>query len=233
MSDPLEALYASVPPPEPNPNRPSVTLSYAQSLDGSIAAKAGQGLLLSGEQSMAMTHQLRARHDGILVGIQTVLADNPRLTTRLVEGAHPRPIVLDSQLRTPLEANLLKHPQPVWIAHAEGIHRDQKSTLLEAGAQLIPLPQAEEGGLDLAALLAALKSRGVGSLMVEGGARVITSFLTQGLVDVLVLTISPRLVGGLRAPTTLLTAQPRIRTPRWISLGEDQIVWGSPEWERL
>jgi 3,4-dihydroxy 2-butanone 4-phosphate synthase/GTP cyclohydrolase II len=232
MSDPLEALYTSVPTPEAFSNRPSVTLSYAQSLDGSIAATAGQGLLLSGEHSMAMTHQLRASHDGILVGIETVLADNPRLTTRLVEGAHPRPIVLDSQLRTPLEANILKHPQPVWIAHAESARKDRISALLEAGAQLIPLPQTADGGLDLAALLAALKSRGVVSLMVEGGARVITSFLTQELVDVLVLTISPRLVGGLRAPTVLLAAQLRIRTPSWLTLGEDQIVWGSPEWER-
>src|SRR5262249_3832268 len=84
--------------------RPFVTLSYAQSVDGSIAARPGQPLALSGAQSMTLTHQLRVAHDAILVGIGTVLADNPRLTVRLVEGKNPQPIVADSHLRFPLSA---------------------------------------------------------------------------------------------------------------------------------
>jgi 3,4-dihydroxy 2-butanone 4-phosphate synthase/GTP cyclohydrolase II len=178
---------------------------------------------------MQMTHQLRARHDGILVGIGTVLADNPRLTTRLAGGTHPQPVVLDSQLRTPLEANLLQHPHPVILAHAEGMQPDRKSALQQAGAQLVPIPQVEGGTLDLEALLQALKAHGIGSLMVEGGAKVITSFLRQALVDMLVLTISPRLVGGLHAPGKLLETQPEIQTPRWVQLGQDLIIWGRLE----
>lgn len=232
MSATLEALYVSVPAPTPLPHRPSVTLSYAQSLDGSIAATAGHSLLLSGQESMSMTHQLRAKHAGILVGIGTVLADNPRLTTRLAGGSHPRPIVVDTHLRTPLESNILKHPHPVTIAYAVGARQDRKTALLKAGAELIPIPQGEGGNLDLEAMLLALKSGGVQSLMVEGGAKVITSFLAHKLVDMFVLTISPRLVGGLHAPAELLKAQAKIRAPRWVQLGEDQIVWGSLEWQR-
>ena len=80
---------------------PIVTLAYAQTLNGMIAKKRGEPLVLSCEESMVMTHQLRAEHDVILVGIGTVLADDPRLTVRLVEGEDPQPVVLDSHLRCP------------------------------------------------------------------------------------------------------------------------------------
>ena len=96
---------------------------------------------------------------------------------------------------------------------------------------LLEVAEATSETLDLEALLQTLKAHGMESLMVEGGAKVITSFLRQALVDMLVLTISPRLVGGLHAPGELLVAQPRIRAPRWLTLGEDQILWGSLEWQ--
>jgi riboflavin-specific deaminase-like protein len=230
MSDALEALYASVPPPKPHLLQPFVTLSYAQSLDGSIAAVAGRRLLLSGPRAMNMTHQLRAAHDGILVGIGTVLADNPRLTTRLVDGSHPQPIILDSYLRTPLEAKVLEHPRSVCIACLEESLPARRDALLQAGADLIPLPESEHGYIDLGVLLSALISRGIQSLMVEGGARVITNFLAEELVDLLVLTINSRLVGGLHAPVKLLEGQPKLRAAQWIRLGEDQVVWGALDW---
>ncbi|MGD9091690.1 MAG: RibD family protein [Anaerolineales bacterium] len=230
MSEALKALYECVPPPNPVPHRAFVTLSYAQSLDGSIAAVPGQSLQLSGQAALEMTHQLRAMHDGILVGIGTVLADNPRLTTRLVEGSHPQPVILDTRLRIPLNAKILEHPRSVLIVCAEGSHRGRKEALFQTGAELIALPLDRDGFLDLDSLLAILKTRGIESLMVEGGVRVLTKFLRQALVDLLVLTINPRLVGGLHAPDELLQAQPKLLSPRWIQLGEDQIVWGFLEW---
>ena len=95
---------------------PYITLAYAQSLDGSIAARPGEMLRLSNSLSQAMTHHLRARHDAILVGINTVLSDDPRLTVRLAEGKDPRPVVIDGCLRTPLCARLLASPaaRPSW-----------------------------------------------------------------------------------------------------------------------
>ncbi len=87
--------------------RPLVSLCYAQSLDGSLAARGGKTLRLSGPESMALTHRLRAAHDAILVGIGTILADNPSLTVRYAAGKNPQPVILDSSLRFPLNANLL------------------------------------------------------------------------------------------------------------------------------
>ena len=96
-----------------NTGRPFVTLTYAQSLDGSIARVPGKRLQLSGPEAQAMTHRLRAVNDAILVGIGTVLADNPRLTVRLAEGSDPQPVILDSKLRFPLDANLPTEPERV------------------------------------------------------------------------------------------------------------------------
>src|SRR5512143_1701471 len=93
--------------------RPLVSLCYAQSLDGCIAAERGRPTQLSGPETKQITHRLRALHDGILVGIGTVLADDPHLTVRHARGENPQPVVLDSRLRTPVEARLIAgHPRP-------------------------------------------------------------------------------------------------------------------------
>jgi GTP cyclohydrolase II len=216
--------------------RPFVTLSYAQSVDGSIAARPGQPLALSGTLSMTLTHQLRAAHDAILVGIGTVLADNPRLTVRLVEGKNPQPIVADSRLRFPLSAHLLcAHPLAPWIATGEPAEVDRQRVLEEAGARVLRLPMNTRGHVDLTALLERLGALGVRSVMVEGGARIITSFLAERLVDHIVLTVAPKLVGGIRAVRRLTHADPaylpRLRNLRYQWLEEDLVLWSDPVWE--
>ena len=150
--------------------RPFVTLSYAQSVDGSIAARPGQPLALSGALSMTLTHQLRAAHDAILVGIGTVLADNPRLTVRLVEGKNPQPIVADSRLRFPLSANLLcQHPLAPWIAAGEPADADRQHVLEAAGARVLRLPMNARGQVNLTALLERLGALGIQQC--DGGGR--------------------------------------------------------------
>ena len=216
--------------------RPFVTLSYAQSMDGSIATRHGQPLALSGDQSMTLTHQLRAAHDAILVGIGTVLADNPRLTVRLVEGKNPQPIVADSRLRFPLSANLLcQHPLSPWIATGEQADADRQQVLETAGVRVLRLPMNARGQVNLTALLERLGALGIDSVMVEGGARIITSFLAERLVDHIVLTVAPRLVGGLRAVRRLVHADPanlpRLRNLRYQWLEEDLVLWCEPAWE--
>jgi len=211
--------------------RPFVTLSYAQSLDGCISAQPGVALALSGRQSLRLTHKLRAGHDAILVGIGTVLSDNPRLNVRLVDGANPRPIVVDSKLRLPLTCNLLTQEcRPLLVATREGYDRKRGQALEEAGAMILPLPPNHKGQVDLASLLRHLGELGINTLMVEGGARIITSFLFERLADFIVLTIAPVLVGGLRAVSDLETSglhnllRLEQRGHRW--LGEDLILWG-------
>lgn len=215
--------------------RPFVTLTYAQSLDGCIAADAGQPLSLSGPQALMLTHRLRAAHDAILVGIGTVLADNPLLNVRLVEGKDPQPVIVDSQLRFPLEANLLRqHPLPPWIATSDRADRQRQRRLEAAGARVLRLPAMAGGDVDLAALLERLGNWGVNSLMVEGGARIITSFLARQLADHLVLTVVPRLVGGVHAVGNLgqfaPACLPGLRHMGQLRLGEDLVVWGDLAW---
>jgi GTP cyclohydrolase II len=189
--------------------RPFVTLSYAQSLDGCITDRPGQPLALSSEEAMRLTHQLRAAHDAILVGIGAVLADNPRLTVRLAQGRNPQPVVVDSHLRFPLEANLItQSARPPWIATTDQADQEKQLALEAAGARILRLSANADGRVSLPALLTRLGELGINSLMVEGGARLITSFLAEQLVDGLVLTIAPTFVGGLHAVGDLDQARP-------------------------
>ena len=226
----IEWLWARAEAHRQETGRPLVTLSYAQSLDGSLSARRGSPLALSGEASQRLTHRLRAAQDVILVGIGTVLADDPQLTVRLVEGRNPRPVILDSRLRIPIETNLLTRLELCpWIATLEQSPTKRRTILEEKGAELLVFRAGEDGRIPLPDLLERLAGLGVNRLMVEGGARVITSFLTQGLVDQIVLTISPVFVGGLRAVEELLSSSldfPRIIDPCVEQLGSDLVIWG-------
>ncbi len=214
--------------------RPFITLSYAQSLDGSITARQGQPLAISGRQSLDMTHQLRVEHDAILVGIGTVLADDPQLTTRLVDGRSPQPVILDSHLRFPIGAHLLKNPRPPWIITVAPVEESRRQALEAAGACVIVIAPNAMGQVTLTLMLEQLAARGITSLMVEGGAQVITSFLAARLVDRLVITVAPMLVGGLKAIGRLVQTNgagfPRLRNPHQEWLGEDMVLSGDVIW---
>ncbi|KAG2199031.1 hypothetical protein INT46_010271 [Mucor plumbeus] len=138
-------------------DRPFITLTFAQSLDGKIA-KQGQQILISGKESMAMTHRLRTLHDGILVGIGTALIDNPQLNARYLSASEiaikqPQPIVLDPSLRLSSNCKLVKNylngigQQPWLIASEEGYIEqiDKRSELENAGVKIIPIKGSESG----------------------------------------------------------------------------------------
>ncbi len=210
------------------PGRPLVTLTYAQSLDGSITHRRDEpGLAISGPETKRMTHWLRTRHDAILVGVGTLLADDPKLTVTHAQGQAPRPVILDSRLQTPPTARVFSHPQPPLIACLESeASGDRARALQAAGAGLLPIPADASARLHLPALLQALFERGIRSLMVEGGAGVITSFLREGLADVVILTIAPFFVGGVNALTAPLPTMPRLKNVGMQPFGEDVVVWG-------
>ena len=214
------------------PRQPFVTLSYAQSIDGSIAARPSLPVALSSEESFDMTHRLRSRHDALLVGINTVLADDPRLTVRRCTGDNPRPVVLDSRLRFPVDARLLTHPDRYPLILTTDRAGPEDIRRLEArGAVVRVLARDDAGRVDLAAALRCLGDMGIRTLMVEGGARVIGSFLGRRLVDHCVITVAPRLIGGVKAldgpcsPDDL--APLSIIDCRYEPLGGDLIVHGS------
>jgi 3,4-dihydroxy 2-butanone 4-phosphate synthase/GTP cyclohydrolase II len=218
-----------------HPERPFVTVSYAQSIDGSIATRRRRPLPISGPGAMRMTHGLRALHDGILVGIETVLADDPQLSVRLVEGPHPQPVVLDTRLRTPLEARLLKgkNGRP-WLVGAADNPQDKVTAMTAAGADVLPCRREENNGrLDLTQTLSILHKRGIRRLMVEGGARVITSFIRAQLVDLFIITIAPKLVGGLQvmtAPPNGSEAPMALTEIHYDRLEDDLVLWARPDW---
>ena len=134
--------------------RPFITVSYAQSLDGSIATAGRQQMQLSGPESMRLTHQLRACSQSILVGIGTVLADNPSLTVRLVEGKNPQPIILDTRLRTPPNANLVQRSDlSTWIVNGNHDPIDRNDTFKQKGITLIGCKRNDDGLIDLLALM--------------------------------------------------------------------------------
>jgi GTP cyclohydrolase II len=217
--------------------RPYVTLTYAQSLDGAIAANPGHPLALSCRESQAMTHALRAEHDAILVGIGTILADNPSLTVRLVSGKDPQPVVLDSRLRFPLYAKLLRQKKRPWIMTNAAAETERQEALESLGVKVFRLPTGDNGCLEINTVLNILGEKGIESVMVEGGAQVISSFLGYQAVDQIVVTIAPVLVGGLRVLDFHRQPPPK-KFPRLVNveyekIGEDLIVRGEPDWAAL
>jgi diaminohydroxyphosphoribosylaminopyrimidine deaminase / 5-amino-6-(5-phosphoribosylamino)uracil reductase len=179
-------------------SRPTVTLSYAQTLDGRLATSTGSSQWISSPESLRFSHELRAEHDAIMVGVGTACKDDPRLTVRLVVGRNPLRVVVDSTLRTPLTAAVLKEgaaPGTVLAVtdRAPAAKRDEVRAL---GATVLCLPTNAEGRVDLVALLAALYQRGVGSVLVEGGAGMITALLQARLVDRLVVCLAPKILGA-------------------------------------
>lgn len=208
-------------------DRPTTLLAYAQSLDGSLATAAGTPLALSGPEALAYTHGLRAGHQAILVGIGTVLADDPQLTVRLVPGEHPQPVVLDSQLRFPLGARLWQHPtRRPWILTTPSAPEPRRRALEERGARVVRVPADGQGRVNLRTGLGLLRSLGITRLMIEGGARVITAVLAGGLADRVSVTIAARYVGGLRAYDAPLALA--LTDVRHLVLGADVIVEGAP-----
>jgi len=215
--------------------RPLVTVSYAQSVDGSIASRNREQLRLSGHQSMILTHRIRAACDAIVIGINTLLVDNPLLTVRLVEGSNPQPVILDSHLRIPPHARLLERTDPVcWLACTENPDSKRAGAVESRGAEIIRCQSDHRGRVDLPDLLHLLGARGIRSIMVEGGSQVISSFIETRLVDQMIITIAPSLVGGLPVldrPVVDNGSRLHLNPLSFEACGRDIILWAQPQWE--
>ena len=210
--------------------RPYITLKFAETLDGRIAALDGSSRWISGPEALKFAHRLRARNDAILVGIGTVLADDPSLTTRLAKGKNPAKIILDSALRTPPASKIVKEAHRVkTIIVCAGRKPGKKNALLAGrGVQIISCA-SKKGNVDLKKLVRILYKMGLRSVLVEGGRGVITSFLAAGLADKIVAIIAPKIlgsgtesVGGLGINSIKGALKLRLKSVR--RLGEDMII---------
>lgn len=214
--------------------RPFVVMKTAMTIDGKIATRTGASRWVAGPESLRFAHRLRNIYDAILVGINNVLIDNPRLTVRLVKKIkNPIRIILDAYARTPLRAKVLNTREArTIIVVGPKAPKKQVLALEKKGAEIIVLP-APQGAIALKALLKELGEMGVTSLLVEGGGEVNASFLKEGLVDKAFFIIAPKIFGGRDAKTPV--EGEGIKFPsqaKWLKsvhiekLGEDLLVSG-------
>jgi diaminohydroxyphosphoribosylaminopyrimidine deaminase / 5-amino-6-(5-phosphoribosylamino)uracil reductase len=214
--------------------RPHVILKLAVSADDKIGAAGGKSAAITGDVARARVHMLRAQCDAILVGIGTVLADDPLLTCRLPGMAEHSPVrvVLDRALRLPGASRLIHSARqtPLWVVTSDLAEASAATKLGAAGAQVIRVAPSAGPGLELTAVLHALAEKGITRLMVEGGAKVASSFMLANLVDEIWLLRGPQAIGadGIAAldalPLTAITQSPRFSVRASENLGSDTLT---------
>jgi diaminohydroxyphosphoribosylaminopyrimidine deaminase/5-amino-6-(5-phosphoribosylamino)uracil reductase len=179
---------------------PFVTLKMALSIDGKVATRTGESKWISSEASRSDVQRMRAASDAVMVGIGTVVKDNPRLTLRDVEGTRtPLRVIVDSLARTPVESNVARTDEaPTMVAAAAAAPEDSVRALERRGVEVVRLDK--RGKVDLFALLALLGERGVTALQVEGGPELTRGLWEEGLVDKLVFYFAPKVIAGCEAP---------------------------------
>ncbi len=213
--------------------RPLVTLKLASTLDGRIATRTGESQWITAEPARKAAHALRGRHDAVLVGVGTVLADNPDLTCR-IPGYRPNPIVrvvADSHLRTPLTARIVATAgeTPTWFLHRDGADAGRQRALTDVGARLFVVTGGPLG-VDLPAALATLGDEGINRLMVEGGGQLAAGLLRDDLVDRIAWFHAPAVMGADGWPAAqafgveALAAMPRFVRCSVTPLGEDLLT---------
>ena len=216
---------------------PYVIVKFAVSLDGKIATHTGDSKWVTGPEARRNVQGLRRACDAIMVGVNTVLRDDPQLTARDEEGRpldrQPLRVVLDSAARTPPSARLLKEPGRTFVAVA-GAPEGRVSSLRKAGAEVVQLP-AWKGMVELPALLQALGAKDVVSLLIEGGGTLMGSLFDLGLVDKVMAYIAPVIVGGRSAPSSVggrgsatMAEAMRVCPARLERLGDDILLVGYP-----
>ncbi|QMV44325.1 bifunctional diaminohydroxyphosphoribosylaminopyrimidine deaminase/5-amino-6-(5-phosphoribosylamino)uracil reductase RibD [Cohnella cholangitidis] len=215
--------------------RPFVTLKTALSLDGRIATHTGHSRWITGAESREAVHTLRHRHSAIMVGVGTVLADDPELTTRLsVPGLNPTRIVVDSKLKIPAEARLLNDSAPTIVLTTEQADEKKSAKLRELGFEVVACGSGDR--VDLTIAMESLGRQGINSILLEGGGVLNGAMLEAGLVDKVMLFYAPIVVGGEGAPSAFQFKGPdemssaiRLSRVSMQTYGDDWCITGYPE----
>jgi len=217
---------------------PFVTAKFAISLDGKIATRSGNSRWISGAEARKYVHGLRYTSDAIMAGANTIIADNPHLTTRCSGGKggtarkQPLRVIVDGQGRTPLTARLFSEPGETLLALGRTATEKEKTAFKQAGAEVVELPSAK-GQVDLGRLLEVLGKREITSVLVEGGGILLGSLFDQGLVDKVIAFIAPVIIGGAEAKTAVagrgvdeVAESFRLERMKVEKLGDDLMVSG-------
>jgi len=217
---------------------PFVTAKFAMSLDGKIATKSGDSKWISCEESREKVHNLRHTVDAIMVGVNTVLSDDPQLTCRCCGGRggtarkQPLRVIVDSKGRTPLNAQILQEQGTTLLALGSPIAPEKSSAYAQCGAELLELPLKGER-VDLEELLRALGKREVTSVLVEGGGTLLGSLFDDGLVDKVITFVAPAIIGGNEAKTAIggkgfdkVIDSPRLEHITVEKFGDDVMISG-------
>ena len=222
-----------------NTGMPFVTAKFAMSLDGKIATHTGDSKWVTGPEAREVVQQMRRESDAVMVGINTVLADDPQLTSRDLEGnplqRQPLRVVLDSHCRTPQKARLLREPGTTIIATSQDAPAILVARLEAAGAEVYQVPAGRDGRVDLPSLMAKLGQRGVVSLVAEGGGVVLGSLFDAGLVDKVFAFIAPLIIGGEDAASPVAGKGAPLMSETWClerthlrQVGPDWLITGYP-----
>ncbi len=183
-----------------NTGLPFVVAKFAMSLDGKIATHTGDSKWVTGPEARALVQELRREADAVLVGSNTVLADDPQLTARDADGAplprQPLRVALDTRCRIPSGARMFREPGRTLVFVSEETPTPETARLTEAGAEVVPAELGDDGMVDAAGVLAELGRRGVVNLLVEGGGTVLGSLFDAGLVDRVQAFVAPVIIGG-------------------------------------
>ncbi len=176
---------------------PFVILKYAQTLDGKIATLSGDSKWISARSSLCFAHRLRNLSDAILVGVNTILRDDPQLTVRLIKGKNPQRIIVDGQLRISLDCKVLKGKgaSSTIIATTSLSERAKVKRIQTRGAKVWLIKKDRAKQICLQDLLEKLGENNIRLLLVEGGSKIITSFLKKRLADHLIVIIAPKIIG--------------------------------------
>ena len=210
---------------------PFITLKFAQTLDGRIASAVGNSKWISCDKSLTYAHKLRAQHDAILVGINTVITDNPELTVRHVRGRNPLRVVVDSKLKISPKAKVLQNlgKTKTLIATTKKPADTAFKKISATGAVILPCRADKKGRVDLKDLFKKLAARNISSVLVEGGAQIITSMLRDNLAQRIVVVIAPKILGtGVQAVGDLnikrIDAAKKLTIQKILKRGDDIII---------
>jgi len=210
--------------------RPFVTIKVAMSADGRIATKTGDSKYITSKDARAYVHQLRTEADAVMVGLNTVLRDNPELTPRLYKGKDPMKVVVDSSLKIPKNCNLMKDPAKLIIATTAKAPKGEIKKLQQKGINII-IAKTNKGLVDLEDLMKQLGKHEITSIMIEGGSELNSSAIKEGVVDKILIFTAPKLIGnGLGAIGNLgvdkINKAINLKNPVVKKIGNDILIEG-------